>query len=268
MINPQGTLYDHLKTLPGATFIGGPVLFSNDIAFNVKAPKFADKRVRQAVMYALDRQALADSFYPGRASAVNSAMKQDAWRNKQLDNLYPFDQAKAKQLLQDAGWDPSYTANFITYYTDPTSKDLMAALQQAWKDVGININITYQDGATFVKAFYQDFKYDFSYIGGTGGFDPDTLRPYFASDQKYPVGYNAAQYANPMVDDLFKKGRETTVYEDRKNIYDQLQAILAEDCVWAPMWEPYRFAFTNKPIVNLTYIQEWFYWGCEKWFLK
>src|SRR5262249_13634008 len=125
-----------------------------------------------------------------------------------------------------------------------------------------------QDGATFVKAFYQDFKYDFSYIGGTGGFDPDTLRPYFVSDQKYPVGYHAAQYSNPTIDDLFKKGRGTTGYQDRKKIYDQGPETPPEDGVGQPLWEPYRFAFTNKPIVNLTYIQEWFYWGCEKWFIK
>jgi peptide/nickel transport system substrate-binding protein len=268
MFNPQGATYDHLKTLPGGKFIGGPVLFSNDIAFNVKSPRLTDKRVRQAFIYALDRPTLASSFFPDRARVVNAAMKQDAWKNKDLDNLYPYDPAKAKALLSAASWDPSTVLNFTTYYSDQNSKDLMAAIQQAWQDVGIQIKITYQDGATFVPAFYQKYEYDVSYIGGTGGYDPDVLRPYFASDQAYPAGYNAAQYSNPQVDDLFKKGRQTTVYEERKKIYDQLQAILADDCVWAPLWEPYRFAFTNKQVGNLTYIQQWFWRGVEKWFIN
>jgi peptide/nickel transport system substrate-binding protein len=268
MFNPQGATYDHLKTLPNGKFIGGPVLFSNDVSFNLKSPALKDKRVRQAFIHALDRAALLSAFFPDRARLVNAAMKQDTWRNTDLDGLYPYDPAKARQLLQAAGWDSAKELNFITYYTDQNSKDLMAALQQAWQDVGIKIKITFQDTATFVPAFYQRGEYDVAYIGGTGGYDPDALRPYFASDQAYPKGYNAAGYANPQVDDLFRKGKQTTVYAERKTIYDQLQAILADDCVWAPLWEPYRFAFTNKQVGNLTYIQQWFGRSCQKWFIN
>ena len=268
MFNPQGATYDHLKTLPDGKFIGGPVLFSNDVSFNLRSPTLQDKRVRQAFIYALDRAALLSAFFPDRARLVNAAMKQDTWRNTDLDGLYPYDPAKARQLLQAANWDASKELNFITYYTDQNSKDLMAALQQAWQDVGIKIKITFQDTATFVPAFYQRGEYDVAYIGGTGGYDPDALRPYFASDQLYPKGYNAAAYANPQVDDLFRQGKQTTVYADRKKVYDQLQAILADDCVWAPLWEPYRFAFTTKQVGNLTYIQQWFGRSCEKWFIN
>ncbi len=81
MFNPQGA---------------GPVPFSNDISFNLKSPGLSDKRVRQAFIYALDRPSLLSAFFPDRARLANAAMKQDAWRNTALDNLYPFDAAKAK----------------------------------------------------------------------------------------------------------------------------------------------------------------------------
>jgi len=96
MFTPQGATYDHLKTLPNGMFIGGPVPFSNDISFNLKSPGLSDKRVRQAFIYALDRPSLLSAFFPDRARLANAAMKQDAWRNTALDNLYPFDAAKAK----------------------------------------------------------------------------------------------------------------------------------------------------------------------------
>jgi peptide/nickel transport system substrate-binding protein len=267
VINPTGSTLEHLMTLPGARLAGGPVMFSNLLGFNVKAKNMTDVRVRQAFIYALDRQSMVDAFYPKRARIINSQITPDVWRNKDLDSYYPYDPAKAKQLLQAASWDSSTEVKFITYYTDQNSKDLFSAMQQAWKAVDLNVSINYQDGPTFVKSWYQDFAYDVSYAGGSGGFEPDVQRQYFMSGMAYPKGYNASQYANPTLDSLFTKGLQTTVFDERKKIYDQVQKILEDDAVWVALWEPYRFAYTNKNVCNLTYIQSYATWNPWQWYV-
>jgi peptide/nickel transport system substrate-binding protein len=212
--NPTGDTLNQLLTLPGAQLAGGPVLFSNGIGFNFKKPAMQDKGVRQAFIYALDRQKLIDTFYKSRGRVINSNFTPDLWRNKETDKLYPYDPAKAKSLLQAANWDSNHQVRFITYYQDTTSKNMFAAFQQAWKAVGINTDMTFMDGGAFIKAC-SDGDFETLYEGGDGGFEPDVQRTWFQSDLTYPKGLNYYGYANPQVDALFKQGLQTSVYQER-----------------------------------------------------
>lgn len=99
----------------------------------------SDPRVRQAIAYAIDKQALIDALLEGQAVPADSLMPNDSWKAPGL-NSYPYDPEKAKALLKEAAWDPNYTLDCVYYYGDQMTVYLMAAVQQYLAEVGVKIS--------------------------------------------------------------------------------------------------------------------------------
>jgi ABC-type transport system substrate-binding protein len=100
-----------------------------------------DVRVRQALNYAIDRKAVNDLVYGGKAEPMAGFWKSDSpYHNKALDNFYAYNPEKAKQLLADAGLPNGFT--FDSIYTIGTdSQKSLEVVQQQWAKVGIKVNL-------------------------------------------------------------------------------------------------------------------------------
>ncbi|MEL3905854.1 MAG: ABC transporter substrate-binding protein [Treponema sp.] len=105
----------------------------------------SDVRVRQAIAYAIDTQALIDSLLQGKAVAANALMPNDDWKAAGLNN-YEYNPEKAKELLKAAQWDPNYTLDVVYYYGDQMTVNLMAAVQQYLAQVGIKMTARKLEG--------------------------------------------------------------------------------------------------------------------------
>ncbi len=105
----------------------------------------ADPRVRQAILYAIDMEAITEGLFNGAAVPANSLTPDENLKSGDL-NDYQYDPEKARELLAEADWDPDTELDVVYYYTDQLTVDLMTAIQAYLSDVGIKMSFRLVEG--------------------------------------------------------------------------------------------------------------------------
>ncbi|HBT50753.1 MAG TPA: ABC transporter substrate-binding protein, partial [Petrotoga sp.] len=118
------------------------ILFSN-IGFSTT--RLADPRVRQAIAYAIDMDTICETLLEGKATPSVSLTPNPEYRAPGLNN-YEYNPSKAKELLQEAGWDSNYVLDVVYYYGDQLTVDLMTVIQAYLADVGIKMEFRKLEG--------------------------------------------------------------------------------------------------------------------------
>lgn len=208
----------------------------NMFPINNERPYFADKNVRQALMYAIDRQKVIDTVFHGAAvlATGNIAPNVKTWYNPNVQK-YSYDPNKAKQMLDAAGWKvgsdgtrakngQKFSFTCIVENGDQVREPEAELVQQFLKAVGIDMKITHQP-VSVMNQLVTAGKADCALYNWTfGTIDPD------ASDSLGSTGSNnGSHYKNPEVDKLLAEGLKTVDQAKRKQIYDQIQVIFAQD---------------------------------------
>ena len=204
------------------------------------SPLFRDARVRQALCYAQDREAIARQIYNGYATVAVGTEPPVTWAYQpdKITMTYPYDPKKAEALLDDAGWKKAAdgmrvkdgTRLSFTLYTvsgSPSTTSHMQVVQEAWKGIGVEMKLQFEEGATVVNRAAKSFDYEMFFFGLTTTPEPDQTR-YWASNQHGP-GANYSGYANPKVDDLLARGIRTLDITQRKAIYADAQNAIVAD---------------------------------------
>lgn len=104
-----------------------------------------DPRVRQALTYAIDMQAIIDTLMAGKATDAITLAPPGAWRADGLEG-YDYNPEKARELLKEAGWDSSRVLDVVYYYGDQMTVDLLTAIQAYWAEVGVQMNMRKLEG--------------------------------------------------------------------------------------------------------------------------
>ncbi|MEA2512596.1 MAG: peptide/nickel transport system substrate-binding protein [Thermomicrobiales bacterium] len=221
----------------------GPGMLVQTMGVGNKPEILKDKRVRQAILHAIDRQTIVDSLYKGTAEIVNTPFVVD-WVPMDGVNPYPYDPDKAKALLAEAGWDANVTLDIWAYYLDPFTGQLLAAFQQYLSDVGIKTAVQQTDFAN-IEADYNAGNFGLLYQGSARGPDPDQVYIYFHSKSEYNT-----LYSDPEVDRLLDEGRNTLDEAERAKIYNQLAIQLADQSFWLTLWSPLRHWSVVKSVTG------------------
>lgn len=210
-------------------------------------PLFQDVRTRQALLYALDRQAMVDSIAFGLADVANSVVPPLSWAyNPDNEPVYPYDVAKAQALLDEAGWrdedgDGVREAHGVVSVEDGTPfsfelrtnagnqerEQAIVAMQQYWAQVGVEAKTATKEWNALLADLMETHQYEVVVIGFNWDVDPDES-PMWHS-KSYGDGFNIARYMNPDLDQILDAALQTTDVETRKAYYYQMQHILAED---------------------------------------
>ncbi|MFQ5915321.1 MAG: ABC transporter substrate-binding protein [Nitrospinota bacterium] len=206
--------------------------------FNLKNPIFQDVRVRRAISYAIDRKAILKHVFKGWGSIVNSPFHPLSWAYKKDVTLYDGDPQKAKQLLEEAGWKvgpdgvrvkDGKRLSFTWRVGIGRAAAIMAeAAVPMLKAAGVEAKLERLAFVTLWFKHYVKKNYDaLSHLHPNSVYsdpDYDLLRWYDHRINK--TGYN-----NPKVERLIKKAARILDRKRRKEIYDELQEILAQDAV-------------------------------------
>jgi peptide/nickel transport system substrate-binding protein len=234
--------------------VGSPVVY---MTFNVTDPVLKDKRVRQAVACAIDRQAIADAIWRGQAHLANTLLPTGHWAAATNDELakYPHDVARAQRLLEEAGFpagkDGVRVRLTMKTSTDETTRLMAAVLQQQLRAVGIRLEIRSTEFGTFyadvTKGAFQI--YALRWIGSNE--DPDIFRYAYGSDRMPPKGGNRGHYSNARVDALLAGASASSDRGVRKKDYVEVQKILAEELPGIPLWYPNNEVVHTRRIVNV-----------------
>jgi len=240
-----------LANRPNIQVIEGPSQVTNYIALNLRDPRFADVRVRQAIYHAIDRHAIVETLYQGAAEVVHSIFQNPIYLPDDLME-YEYDPEKARRLLAEAGWNSSEPLELLTYYTDPLSQDVLAAIQGYLAEVGIFVEPRVVDVPTYNATFYRG-DFTLSYRGLGSGPDPDTVRPTYHSAMVHPQGLNGPGYNSPAVDEGLDMGRTTFDQEKRRRWYQQVARAQNHEALDIYMWASTRYAALNKRIANFVW---------------
>jgi peptide/nickel transport system substrate-binding protein len=210
------------------------------LAFNLRDPILQDVRVRQALAYAIDRGTMLHYLFGDQGRLADSVLPPQHWAYSGDVAHYPYDPQKANALLDSAGYHRA--KNGIRFHltmktsTEETTRLLAAVLQQQLQRVGIALDIRSFEFATFyadvTKGSFQ--LYSLRWIGGNE--DPDIFYYAFHSSSFPPKHANRSYYVNPEMDRLIEAGRSTLDQQKRKQIYAQVQQILARDLPYINLW--------------------------------
>lgn len=199
------------------------------------APALSDKRVRQALYYGIDRRALIAGVLKGAAKPL--------WNPPGLNfddlNQYPFDQAKAKSLLQDAGWKAGTTLRLVYWKEAPNATEVLPIIQQQLGEIGVKVDLNpleIDDWDDMVTNPDRRGQWDLDYeFGGSFGLSPDqSARSYGnCTGPKVQTGYQNCALA-----DLFVQGRATTDQGARDTAYHKAAEMIndAADAIY--LWQP------------------------------
>jgi peptide/nickel transport system substrate-binding protein len=217
---------------PGLTILG--VSMSTDLG------PFKDKRVRQAMNYAVDKDAINKGLYGG-ATTASQGVPPVLWGYNKSVLPYPYDAAKARGLLKEAGFANGFTGDMMVYanprgYNPIGGAKLGEAVQGYLAKVGVNVKITqYEWGAYLDRIRHTQWEgFGISGWSGDNG-DPDNfLGDLFEWDEAAGKARtnNHARYHNPDYDKLIVQGRQVSDQAKRTQIYLDANKILHDDAPW------------------------------------
>jgi peptide/nickel transport system substrate-binding protein len=211
------------------------------LGFNLKDPRFADRRVRQAFAHAIDKQELIDGVRLGLAREATGPIRPGTWAYTDRVERFAYDPAKAKALLEEAGWKDRdgdglvedregkpFTLTIRTNQGNDERKKIAEIVQQRLKEIGIQADIQLIEWAAFIKEFVKPRRFEVIVLGLGTGTDPDQFVVWHSS-QRGPDQMNRTGYANPEVDALLEAGRMSCIQNERVRYYHRIQEILAQD---------------------------------------
>jgi peptide/nickel transport system substrate-binding protein len=219
------------------------------ISFNVRDPIFRDLRVRKALAHAIDSDEIIRYLWRSQARPATGVIPPANWSYEGNVATYPYDPARARELLKEAGYeDLAFT--FRSSNADD-ARLLASVLQHQFRQIGVRMEIRSNEFATFFADIINgNFQmYSLRWVGGNN--DPDHLDAVFSSKRTPPNGFNRGFYSNPRVDELVEIGRRTLDIEERKRAYSEVQRIVAEELPYISLFYRDNVCVHNKRIQNV-----------------
>ncbi|QHA85981.1 glutathione ABC transporter substrate-binding protein GsiB [Serratia rhizosphaerae] len=221
-----------------------PSIQQRYISMNVTQKPFDNPKVRQALNYAINKEALIKVAFAGYAApaqgplppTIDFAARYQPW---------PYDPAKARELLKEAGYPNGFSTTLWSSHNHSTAQKVLQFTQQQLAQVGVKVKVTAMDAGqraaqvesvgvkdTGVRMFYTGWS------ASTGEADW-ALSPLFASQAAPPKQFNTAFYSNPQVDKDLSDALATTDRSKKQQLYKD-----AQDRIWADA--PWIFLATER----------------------
>lgn len=252
------------------------------IVLNLSRPLFADPAVRQALLYSLDRPSLIARVLYGQGLVANSFIVPTNWAYNPGIKQYPFDQKKARQLLERAGWvdqnedgvrekdGVAFTFSLVTNREDPRRVRLTEEIARQWARVGVKAEVKTVNFDALTQDVLRPRDFDAAMIALLDlPTDPDPY-PLFHSSQTEGDGHNFAGFVNERADLLMVEGRRVLDEKVRREIYFDFQDLFAEQLPILPLYHPvYNYAVDarvrdvqvgplNQPSDRFRTLPDWF----------
>ncbi len=212
------------------------------LAFNLRDPLLKNVKVRQAIAHGIDRERIVNDLLLGHGRIAESMLPSTHWAAATNLPTYPYDVNRAKQLLDEAGRrDPDGDGpqpRFRLVYktsTDPEANQQAQMIQQMLRQIGVEVVIQSNEFGTFLEDV-QKGNFQLFSLRRAGVSDPDFYSAIFSQEALPPEGQNRGYYVNPEVDRLLVQARSTFDQAQRKQLYQQVQQILARDLPYVSLF--------------------------------
>jgi len=217
------------------------------MAFNLKDERFADKRVRRAINYAVDKEEIIEGVLLGLGRVCTGPFVPESWAYNKDVRAVGFSPDAAIGLLEDAGWEDTdddgwldkdgriFEFTLITNQGNDARKRTAEIIQGRLKDIGIKVNIRVLEWAVFLNEFVNKKRFEALILGWGLSRDPDCYDIWHSSKTKEGE-FNFIGYSNPEIDRLLEEGRGTFDKNKRRAIYHKIHQVLYDE-------QPYLFLY-------------------------
>lgn len=255
----------NLKAKKNINIFTAPGLNYSYLGFNCQNKILKNKLVRQAIAYAINRDAMIKHILNGYALKAANLLVSDHWAFEKSVICYEYNLQMSKKLLDSAGYPENkdgirFSIEYKALNKDSTRR-IAEVVQAQLKKIGIDVKLKMYEWGTF----YGDIKkgnfemFQMTWVGIT---EPDIYYYIFHSNSIPPHGANRGRYINHKIDDLVEKGRYELNVEKRKKIYSEVQKIISEESPYVSLWYNANIIALNvrvkyykpHPSANLKYL--------------
>jgi peptide/nickel transport system substrate-binding protein len=218
---------------------------------------FQDARIREALMLALDREALLDEFWHGHGRVAHGTLPPGSWAHQQVENLYDHDRERAGELLTDAGWATSDDGirmrngrplqfRLITNGDNPLRRQLAERIVEQWRAVGIDAGVVFETWSDVRERLTVTRDFEAILVGYRWDADPDQHAMW--SSDSIPDAFNIGGYVNLDVDALLDRALEEHDPDIRASLYAEMQAQVMADLPGIPIVFPNLILVTGPTL--------------------
>ncbi|MDR0251869.1 MAG: ABC transporter substrate-binding protein [Brucellaceae bacterium] len=224
------------------------------VAFNTSKKPFDDKRVRQALIMAVDREAILKAVFRDAGTLATNPIPPTIWSFNKAIKPYPYDVEKAKNLLKEAGVDKlsvDLWAMPVTRPYNPDARKLAEMMQADFAKVGVTVDIKSYEWGEYRKRLQagEHTLGQYGWIGDNG--DPDNfMYVNLSCENARPGGQNLARWCNQEYSDLVAKAKTISDVAERTKLYERAQEIFHEEAPWLPTAYGFIYIVTNKKVKN------------------
>ncbi|MBC5823233.1 MAG: peptide ABC transporter substrate-binding protein [Candidatus Eremiobacteraeota bacterium] len=254
-----------LRGIPGTRLLISPFTRFADIGLNAGNPALHDVRVRQALAHATDRREIIAKVTHGVDMEADSDQPPFFWAHDAGVKRYPFDPARAEQLLDQAGWrvgsrgirykdGAPLQLTMVGFAGSSTAAAVQEVIQRQWRDVGVDVSIKNYSSALLYAplgdgGIEQSGKFDAVFEEWANGTDPDESI-LFRCDMAPPAGWNIYHFCSHTLDAAEQTGQTRYEQSKRKAAYATVQRVVANQLPMIVVWFLRRADVINTDLKN------------------
>ena len=248
------------------------------IGYNLLDPKFCDVRVRKALNYAVDKNAIIDTIFFGLGVVTTGPFVINTWSYNNDVKAAPFDPDKARALLKAAGWidlngdgiieKDGKPFEFTLLVNQGNSERLKVAemTQSYLSAIGIRMKIRVLEWSALINEFIDKKRFEAIILGWSMSRDPDVYDIWHSSKTREGE-FNFISYKNEEVDKLLDEGRRTFDQEERAKIYKRVHEIIYDEQPYMFLYCPDALPIVNKRFKNISPAPIGIGYNIIKWFV-
>ncbi len=221
------------------------------LAFNTEKEPFTDKRVRQALNMAVNKQAIIDVVFQGAGKAAKNPIPPTIWSYNDAVKDYPYDPEKAKELLAEAGVSDLKTniwAMPVQRPYNPNAKRMAELIQADWAKVGVEAEIVSFEWGEYLKRS-KEGEHQTVLLGWTGdNGDPDNFLYVLLGCEAAVAGANRARWCNEEFNNLLLEAKQTADVAKRTELYEEAQVVFKEEAPWITIAHSVVFKPVRKEV--------------------
>lgn len=228
------------------------------LGFNTQSQPLNNQKVRQAISHAVDREGIIRDLLLGQARLAHSMLPEESWAFAP-GQKYSYDPARAKQLLDEAGFrDPDGDGPRMRFdkplafkisASNQSTKQFAGVMQNSLKEVGVPVSIDTFELASLLDQL-RNGQYQLTSARWVGGNqDPIFLRDLFTF--LISSTFNRSRYSNPALDTLLREATTTTNRDRARELYVQAQELISREMPTLPLWYPNNIVIARKGVGNI-----------------